>query len=194
MRLRKFNNILSVFIAGLAIYLLFAPLWGAAMFWFKKRTDPHAGYVYQSSTAAPATNKELKPMPGDNRVVIPSIGLDEHINEGASPYTLSKGIWHMPDSADPSAVGNMVLLGHSITYHGPGILYNLNKVRDNDSVSIYWQRSEHVYRVAGISVVSPFDLSVVAPTEKPVLTIYTCTPTWNPTKRLVIRAELEKIP
>lgn len=188
MSLRRFNNLLSVCIVFVALYMLLSPVLGNVSFWLKQKTDSRAGFVYKSRLAPKQLNESLTPVPADNRIVIPAIGLDEHIFEGRSPYTLSKGIWHMPDTADPDKPGNMVLLGHRFTYRGPAVLFNLDKVKAGDSYIIFWNQKEYDYTVRSVKVVSPYDLSITEPTPTPTVTIYTCTPLWTSKQRLVIQA------
>ncbi len=193
--LRRFNNVFSVVIALAAIYILISPLLGNLSYWWTKKTDKKGGYVYQSKLV-PATQKiTLKDIPQDNRVVIPGIQLDEAINEGTSPYTLNKGLWRRPISSTPVAGGNTVIVGHRFTYKGAAALFNLDKVKQGDRFSVYWEHKEYTYEVKQIRIVEPLDLSVEQNTTKPTLTIYTCTPVWTARQRLVIVSEpLEPLP
>lgn len=191
--LRRFNNILSVCTVIIALYLLLTPLLGNAVLWIKRHTDHNAGYVYKSKLAPKKINGSLQAIPPDNRLVIPTIGLNEHIYEGRSPYTLSKGIWHMPGSGDPSQGGNMVMLGHRFTYRGPAVLFNLDKLVAGQRYTIFWNRVEYDYHIDTVRVVSPYDMSITEPTARPTVTVYTCTPLWTSKQRLVIEATPIKV-
>lgn len=188
--LRRFNNILSVLLILIVVYMLLSPVIGEALFYIRHHFEHNKGYVYQSKTLKTATNTQLKPIPVDNRLVIPSMGLDQPINEGKSVYTLNKGIWHMPNTADPTLPGNMVMLGHRFTYKGPAVLFFLDKVKTGDPIIIYWQHKEYDYTVTSTRAVSRYDLTVTMPTTNPTVTIYTCTPLWTDNQRLVVTANL----
>jgi sortase A len=119
--------------------------------------------------------------------------LDQPILEGRDTYAiLNKGIWRWPASSTPDKGGNTVLLGHRFTYTNPrGVFYFLNKVKVGDEVGVVWQNTTYRYKVSGVKVVPPTDTSILNATEKPTLTLYTCTPLWWPKDRLVITAQLE---
>ncbi len=187
--LRRFNNVLSVVIALAAVYILISPLLGNLSYWWTKKTDHNGGYVYVSKLVPVTKVTNLKPIPEDNRVVIPSIHLDEAINEGTSPYTLNKGLWLRPNTSSPTEGGNTVIVGHRFTYQGAAVLFNLDKINKGDKFSVYWQHKEYVYEVKDVTIVSPFDLSVEQNSTKPILTIYTCTPLWSSSRRLVVVSE-----
>ncbi len=57
---------------------------------------------------------------------------------------------------------------------------------------MFWQGKQYVYKVASVSVVPPSDGSVEDNTAQAELTLYTCTPLWSPTHRLVVVADLER--
>ena len=58
---------------------------------------------------------EQKEIPKDNRLVIPSIGVDIAIVEGSTESTLNKGAWRIPGTGKPG-VSNMVIAGHRMSY------------------------------------------------------------------------------
>ncbi|GAC1391965.1 MAG: hypothetical protein NVSMB46_06430 [Candidatus Saccharimonadales bacterium] len=189
--LRRFNNILSILLIILVAYVLASPIIGNVSFYLHKKFQKNHGYVYKTRLQTNQnSHDELKNIPKDNRIVIPTMNLDLPIREGKSPYTLSKGLWHAPDTGNPLLGGNMVILGHRFTYNGPSYLFNLDKVKIGDKYSVYWQQKEYIYEVKNITIVSPYDLSIIAPTAKPRITIYTCTPLWTSKQRLVVQSEL----
>lgn len=134
-----------------------------------------------------------KPLPKDNRLIIPKIDLDQHIFEGTSPYTVNKGVWIRPNASRPDIGSNTVMVAHRLTYTDPrGPFYFLNKLAVGDEIAVTWQQKVYHYKVESIKVVSPTDVEVEAPTKQSVLTLYTCTPLWTLSSRLVIRAGLEQ--
>lgn len=183
---RRINNLLSVVVVGVALYILLWPFLPAVAFWRHKHLQSGTGYVYQTKLAPKTV--AAKPIPEDNRLVIPALRMDEAINDGPTIATLRKGIWHRPASSSPDKGGNTVLVGHRFTYAGSAVFYNLDKVQAGDQVIVYWQHKEYDYKVAVSEVVPPNDLEIEQPTTDPILTIYTCTPLWSAHDRLVLIA------
>lgn len=136
---------------------------------------------------------ENKPIPEDNRLVIPSIGIDMSILEGATEKVLDRGgIWHIPNTSDPIRGGNIVLSGHRWQYLPPSstTLYLLDKVEDGQPVIIYWEGQEYDYTIVGREIVNPDQVRILENTPEPKLTIFTCTPLWSTKQRLVLYGEL----
>lgn len=134
-------------------------------------------------------------IPEENRVVIPKIGVDAKILEGNTISVLSReeGVWHDPTTKTPVDGGNMVLSGHRFQYVPPNMvtLYNLNKVKEGDTIIVYWEGVEYDYKVTKIKVVEPTAIEIKNSIPgKTTVTIYTCTPLWSNTHRLVVIGEL----
>lgn len=173
-------------------YTIAAPLAPALSFWWRSR-DGSAERKLQEKVAAQDT-----PLPqnlGPNKVTIPSMLLDAEIYEGPVQdmyKVLDKGIWRWPAGSTPDKGSNTVLLGHRFTYTNPnGVLYHLDKVRIGDTIGLVWNNKKYTYKVVSTVTVPPSATQVVAPTELPKLTIYTCAPLWSPKNRLVVTASLE---
>ena len=145
---------------------------------------PYKTYTDTKSSA----NTIRKDIPSDSRLVIPSLGLDEHIYEGSSPYLVNKGVWARPKGSTPPKGGNTVLVGHRFTYNGPATFYSLDKVAVNDKILIYWGGEEYDYTVRESKVVAATAVDIESATKTPRLTIYTCTPLWSAKDRLVLIA------
>lgn len=178
--LRRFNHFLTLLVIGLALYMVLTPFMPEASWWVKHQAP---------LISRPATIALPTATPTQNTVVIPSIGLQEIIHEGATKATLHRGVWHRPGTSSPELGGNTVLAGHRFTYHDPAVFYNLNKVALNDPIVAYWKGQRYDYRVTEIRTVQPTAVEVEAPTKRPRLTLYTCTPLWTSNYRLVIIAE-----
>lgn len=162
------------------------PVWPSLQLWIKK----HLTSEQQSLKALAATDSQTATStPEDNRVVIPELLLNQPILEGRSVYTVDKGVWRPPYSSTPDKGGNTILIGHRFTYSSPAVFYHLDLLRPADRFTIFWQGQKYVYQVRETRIVNPTDTSVEAPTEEPVITLYTCTPLWTAKQRLVIRAE-----
>lgn len=189
---RRINDLLSVLVAGVAIYILLLPAVPFVQLWLKEITDQSGGYVYQTNLADKNENTERKPIPKENRLVLPTIQLDQEIHEGERADTMSKGLWRRPNTSTPDKGGNTVIVGHRFTYSDPAVLFHLDKIKLGDTFPVYWQGKEYDYKVNDIQVVSPLAVEVENPTPDPTLTIYTCTPVWTGTDRLVVKASLLK--
>jgi LPXTG-site transpeptidase (sortase) family protein len=185
---RKINNVLSIIIIVLAIYIFVTPFLPAFIYKYKQATSTDGGYVYQSQ-ANPKGADKGKPVPQDNRIVIPGLLLDEPIKESKSIGIIDNGgTWRRPKTSSPDKGGNTVIIAHRYTYKGASTFYNLDKVATGNKILVYWQGKEHIYRVTEVKVISPKDTSVEQPTDDKRLTLYTCTPLWHAKDRLVITA------
>lgn len=181
--LRWINRLLLVSIIGINIYILIAPVW------------PEVTYRVSSITAKTVTEDEFANLDrSTNHLIIPSLKLDKPIYTGAGADELNKGIWHRPQTSTPDKGSNTVLSGHRWLYNDPeaAVFYHLPKVKDSDKIVTVWDGKIYVYKVTNIKEVDPTEVSVEAPTNDSRLTVYTCTPLWTATKRLIITASLEK--
>ena len=184
--LRFFNNLLTVVVAILAIYIITAP-YLPQFEWWLKHDSPAKTIVHPKPSAAVAP-PEQQVVAGD-MLFIPRLEMQEPVY-GGSKTSLSKGVWRVPHTSSPDKGGNTVLVGHRFTYKDPtGVFYHLDKVQNDDLITLHWQGKVYEYKVADIRVVPATELSVEDNTKKPQLTIYTCTPLWSVTNRLVVIAE-----
>lgn len=191
--LHLFNNILSVVVLLLALYIILLPLLPNIQFWVKKTTNAYPRLVEQNLPDQPKGQPDQEVIPADNTLVIPSLGLQEVVYEGSGPAALSKGIWRRPHTSDPTQGSNTVLVGHRFTYTDPqGVFYHLDKVKVGDRIVLYWEGEKYAYTVMKAFVVAADKIEIEAPTDSPILTIYTCTPLWSARDRLVIQAEPEE--
>ncbi|HEY5805954.1 MAG TPA: class E sortase [Candidatus Saccharimonadales bacterium] len=186
-RLRDFNNALSVVVLVLGLYITLMPFLPNMQFWVKKTIHAYPQLVEQNLPEKP---KDEEVIPSENTLVIPGIGMQELVHESSSAAALSKGVWRRPHTSDPTKDGNTVLVGHRFTYAKPqGVFYHLDKVKNGDTIVLYWQGKKYSYKVERTFVVPSDRVEIEAPTDEPVLTLYTCTPLWNPKDRLVIQAK-----
>ena len=167
----------------LATYILIWPFLPNLSWWVKYS----APVVSKPVVTKVSANDEI---PKDNTLVIPKLAMREIIHEGQDISALRKGIWRIPTSSTPDKRGNTIMAGHRFTYDGQAVFYNLDKVSAGDNLTVYWQGKRYDYRVKMINEVTPTDESLIAPTNDPTITIYTCTPLWSAKNRLVITAKL----
>ncbi|MDB5184778.1 MAG: putative sortase family protein [Candidatus Saccharibacteria bacterium] len=188
--LRQFNHLLTLAVILVALYIFALPLLPVVQLRFAKATDKRHGYAYQNNVQPAAIAKTAPAIPADNRLVIPALELNQPIKEGRFINVLNDGgTWRRPKTSDPSKGGNTVIIGHSYTYKGLSTFYNLDKLRVNDIILVYWQGKEHDYQVRETKILPPSSGEIEAPTTDTRLTLYTCTPVWNAKNRLVVIAE-----
>ncbi|HMT55527.1 MAG TPA: sortase, partial [Candidatus Saccharibacteria bacterium] len=128
-----------------------------------------------------------------NRIVIPSIQLNEPIIESDSISAIKDGgTWRRPRSSEPAKDGNTVIVGHR--YYGSNVstFYHLDKVLPGQKLAIYWEGVEHVYEVTETKTVEASQVEIEAPTTEEQVTLYTCTPIWTAKQRLVVIAKPTK--
>jgi sortase A len=108
--------------------------------------------------------------------------------EGDGWEQLRQGVGHHLGSADPGTAGNVVLSAHDDIF---GELFrDLDRLQPGDAAILYTDTRRFVYRVVAIVIVEPTDLSVMAPTGRPTLTLISCYPYMVDTQRIVVTAEL----
>lgn len=187
----------GIFILSCAflLYLVVSPFFPMATIYLKLAFDKTAGYHYLGQAAfqnVPSEKiKDLKPIPKENTLVIPKIGVDAQIVEGTDEKTLEKGIWHRPNTSTPDIGGNVVLAGHRYLYtSGPKTFYSLDKLKEKDKIIIFWKEKEYMYEVFETKVVPPTAVEIEDAAEEPTLTLFTCTPLFTQTNRLVVKAKL----
>lgn len=194
---RIINHFLLVILVVLSGYILFIPFVPEVLDYYNKYFDSTKGYKYASrlaiseATERQITKSALKKVPTSNVMVIPKIGVDSPIMEGLGPEALDKGVWRRPQSSTPDKGGNTVITGHRFLYAaGPKTFYHLDKMALGDEFIIFWQGKEYDYEVIDIFTVTPDQVEVEDHTDEPIVTLYTCTPLWSSSLRLVIRAKL----
>ena len=196
-RLRRINFALLGCIILVNLYTIVLPLAPRLSYWWRTRNTSVATSSVQTYLNKTRTNTTSTPKTDDtaaeNRLIIPRMLLDTAIIEGsaANPYAnLKKGAWHLPFSATPDQGGNTVIAGHRFTYtESQSVFYHLDKLQIGDEIGVQWDGTMYLYKVATTKVVPSTATSVQESTSDTRLTLYTCTPLWNPTDRLVVIAK-----
>lgn len=131
------------------------------------------------------------PTPGPRsptRIVIPDINVDWPVVEGDGWEQLKQGIGHRVGSANPGERGNLVLSGHNDVYGEP--FRELDKLDVGSHVLVHAGANAFRYVIKAKRIVPPTDLSVIASSRSPIVTLITCTPYRVDTMRLVVIGEL----
>ncbi len=211
---------LELLAIGIIIYLIALPIWPAVKYklvdqgkqpnmdWqdieaVKEKTEEIIANLPQSDDAEQDVKLDFKTQLNSlpqaeysvspNRVIIPKIGVNAPIVDSSNgDYALSQGAWRIPEGSTPDKGSNTIITGHRFKYLPPSNLtfYLFHKLAVGDIVSIIWQENNYYYKIKEIKIIEPTDFSILQPTEKSVLTLFTCDPIYSQKNRLVIISEL----
>ncbi len=123
------------------------------------------------------------------RLDLPSLGkVNLPVVQGDTWEQLKQGVGHHIGSANPGTTGNIVLSAHNDIF---GELFrDLDRLQPGDEAIVYTASQKFVYRIIRIRIVEPTDVSVMAPTGRPTLTLVSCYPYMIDNQRIVVTAEL----
>jgi sortase A len=127
------------------------------------------------------------------RLRIPRIGTNVVVVEGTTESALRAGAGHYPETPLPCTNGNVSIAGHRTTYGKP--FADVDRLRPGDTITLQTPIGSCTYAVSQPPFeVSPTDLSVVAPTMAPTLTLTSCTPKGLAINRIVVKAVMQGAP
>ena len=197
---RRKRHLIPVF-AGVAVVLLI-------LFLQYNRLIFAPIMAYVSPGNAPASEIEAidptitQTVSADPRLIIPKLNVDVPIrfevpldevmaamNNGVAHYRIAGA------SAYPGEVGNFVITGHSAgdVYSSNPYKYifsGLERLDDGDLIYVNYNSVRYTYRVVKKEVIDPSNVAaLVVDTDKPLLTLVTCTPLGTSKYRLLITAE-----
>jgi sortase A len=143
----------------------------------------------------PASNDDTAKLTDEKRLLIPSIGVDSPIIEGADDSALDRGAWLIPGTSTPDQGGNTVISGHRFKYLPPNntTFYLLDKLKRGDDIEVQWNEKLYHYRVTNSRDVQPEQVEILDNTTDARLTLFTCTPILSTARRLVVTAELVSV-
>lgn len=122
------------------------------------------------------------------RLVSAEMGVDEVVVKGHDRRWLKRGPGWITYTDMPGPEGNVGISGHRTTYGAP--FARIDRVEPGDTITFYSPYRRYRYTVTETLIVDPDDTWVVAPTERPMLTLTACHPPYSAKKRIVVRAEL----
>lgn len=125
-------------------------------------------------------------------IKIPKINLEKAVVEGTGVPDLKRGPGHYLNTPLPGQPGNAALAGHRTTYGAP--FGDLGELGKGDEIFVTTRQGTFRYVMSEQKIVSPTDVSVLAPTKENRLTLTTCHPKYSAAKRLVIIATLDQRP
>lgn len=147
----------------------------------------------------PTISQTVSPEP---RLIIPKLNIDVPVHFGIPlsdvMSSMNNGVAHYRiagASAYPGEIGNLVITGHSagdIYSSNPYkyIFSGLERLNDGDLIYVNYNSVRYTYRVTKKEVVEPTDVAaLVVDTDKPILTLVTCTPLGTSRYRLLVTAE-----
>ena len=123
-------------------------------------------------------------------IKIPKIGLEKGLCEkGSYCNNVNRNIQILKESTYPDiANGNFILAGHSGTGR-VSYFRNLNKLSQDDEVSIFYQGKEYKYKVVNMyDIEKTGTANIIRNKEKTTLTLITCR--HNTNKQIVVICEL----
>lgn len=119
---------------------------------------------------------------------IPSIELIQTVAEGADGSVLRDSLGHMMGTVYPGREGNCVIAGHR-NYSFGAFFNRLDEVEVGDAVYVDTLTQTYRYEVTEVKVVDPEEVEILEDYGDERLTLFTCTPIYLATQRLVIVAE-----
>lgn len=123
------------------------------------------------------------------RVDLPRTGVSAIVLEGDTSTVLAQAAGHVPGTAYPGDDGNVVLAGHR-----DSLFRGLRGVALGDVATLVTPSGARRYVVDSIELVRPDDVRVLAPSDRPTLTLVTCYPfvyVGSAPLRFVVRAVAE---
>lgn len=140
----------------------------------------------------------------DPRLIIPKINVDVPViydvgtDNTSQMAAMEKGVAHFPipgANSHPGEIGNTVLAGHSSNdLFDPGsykfIFAQLEKLQVGDTIYANYNSKRYTYVITRTETVKPNEVNkLIYPTDKPVMTLITCTPLGTALNRLLVTAE-----
>lgn len=140
----------------------------------------------------------------DPRLIIPKINVDVPVmydvgNDHASQMkAMESGVAHFAipgANSHPGEIGNAVIAGHSSNdLFDIGdykfIFAQLEKLAPGDTMYAHYQGKRYTYLITKMETVRPNEVSkLIYATDKPVMTLITCTPLGTALNRLLVTAE-----
>lgn len=186
MPLRRINTLLLIAIIIINGITLSLPVLPGVLFWARSQSPQVQVELAQQAHTPP--QKPNQP----NALIIPTLLMNQPILEGQTEDVLLNGLWRRPHLSTPDAGGHTVIAGHRFSYTNlEATFYSLDKLQLGDEIALTWNNKTYTYKTTNIAVVPANATHVEVPTTEPQLTLYTCTPFWTFTDRLVVTAKLE---
>lgn len=157
-------------------------------------TAPHQSEVI-------ALKLKEEPKIKDNRLYIPTIGVDVTIVEGDSESILEKGAWHRrPENGNPEKGGNFVLSAHRFQMgvtpqqtNEKSPFYHIDKLKEDDEIYVDYNGKRFTYIITRKYQVNRYAITIENPSTEPKMTLYSCDLRGEEAGREVIEARQTNI-
>jgi sortase A len=200
-KVRKSRHFVPI-AAGLCVVLVFAFLQYNRVLFANVQAYISPGNIDPANIIIdPTTSIAVSSEP---KLIIPKINVDVPVTYDVTPdydsqmKAMENGVAYfgIPGAnSKPGQIGNTVLSGHSsndIIDQGnyKFIFARLDHLVKGDTIFVNYESKRYTYTVTKTEVVKPTDVSaLVYKTDKPVLTLITCTPLGTSLNRLLVTAE-----
>jgi len=136
------------------------------------------------------------PKVGENRILIPQIGVDIPYGTDGNAALDRGAWWRYPERGDPEKGGNFIIAAHrfsiQLTPHETAVkspFYHLDKLKVGDPIIIDFSGKRYGYKISKTYTVKPDQIEIEAQTEKPKMTLYSCELGGSEAGRAVFDAE-----
>jgi sortase A len=137
--------------------------------------DTHAYQAYEQSKFEDVSIKAPPTLLVEGGVIgeiqVPRLQLKAIVVQGDTHTILRRAVGHVPETALPGTLGNVVLAGHRDTFFRP-----LRNIRLGDAITLKTSDGAFQYLVESTEVVPATDLEVLNATAGRTLTLITCFP------------------
>ncbi len=153
-------------------------------------TEETTDTVQISEAVEKETSKQVKLPENIIGVInIEKIALSAPLAEGTDNKSIMFALGHFKGTALPGEIGNFAVAGHR-SYTFGEYFSRLDELEKGDKIEVLYSGKRYIYEVTNSFIVEPEQTEVIDPTDKPVITLVTCTPKWTATHRLIVRGEL----
>jgi sortase A len=119
---------------------------------------------------------------------IDKLDLKVPVYNGTDEINLNRGAGRIKGTAKVGTPGNL-----GIAAHRDGFFRALKDIEIGDSIDMLTHEGKSEFVVSSITIVDPSDISVLAPTDDPSITLVTCYPFYfvgHAPKRYIVKGEL----
>ena len=123
---------------------------------------------------------------------VPKAQIEVPVFDGTDELILNRGVGRIPGTARPGELGNIGIAGHR-----DGFFRGLKDIAVGDSVTLESGADVLTYVVESIRIVTPRDVTVLARTSAPCITLVTCYPFYyvgDAPQRYIVRCVLKRPP
>ena len=196
-RMKKFIPIfIGIFVVLVILFLQYNRLIYAPIMAYMSPGNVPASQI---NALDPTINQTVS---ADPRLIIPKLNVDVPVHFGIQlsevMNAMNHGVAHYRisgASAYPGEIGNTVITGHSagdVYSSNPYkfIFSGLERLESGDLIYVNYKSVRYTYKVTKKEVVEPTNIaSLTGKTDKPILTLVTCTPLGTSRYRLLVTGE-----